>query len=283
MKPASAIGPSIKDTSTELVKIKLTIAYDGANYRGWQTQKTEDTVQHRIEEVLRRFFPSVTRIHGSSRTDTGVHAYGMVAHAEFLRQEFRIEIRQLLLALNAFLPKDIRILRIQKVPASFHARFDSVGKQYRYQLWNHPAANPIMRGLTWHIPVKLDLARMKRATKHFLGRQDYRSLATGRDYEIPNTIRTLFRCDVRASGPLITIIIEGDGFLYRMCRSIVGTLCLVGHGKLDPDEIPHRLAQKAREYAGMSAPAHGLILHKVYYSAPASWQEKRANETEISP
>ena len=273
MKSARVTSPVVEAASSDRVKIKLTIAYDGANYQGWQVQNNGITVQQRVEEVLRRFFPSVDRIHGSSRTDKGVHAYGMVAHAEFLRAEFRITIRQLLLALNAFLPEDIRIVRIQRVPNSFHARFDSVGKQYRYQLWNHRSANPIMRGLTWHVPVKLDLGQMKRASKHFLGRQDFRSLATNRDYEIPNTTRTLYRCDITASGPLVTIVIEGDGFLYRMCRSIVGTLCLVGHGKQEASAIPKLLAQKARQYAGMSAPAQGLTLYKVYYSAPANWHK----------
>jgi tRNA pseudouridine38-40 synthase len=271
VKSARATSPAVEAASPDLVKIKLTIAYDGANYHGWQAQKTEDTVQQRVEKVLCRFFPSVDRIHGSSRTDKGVHAYGMVAHAEFPRAEFRITIRQLLLALNAFLPEDIRIVRVQRVPNSFHARFDSVGKQYRYQLWNHRAFNPIMRGLTWHVPVKLDLEQMKQASKHFLGKQDFRSLATKQDYKISNTTRTVYRCDVRASGPLVTFVIEGDGFLYKMCRSIVGTLCLVGQGKQEADAIPKLLAQKARQYAGMSAPAQGLTLYKVYYSPPANW------------
>jgi tRNA pseudouridine38-40 synthase len=274
VKSAKETSPVIKAASSDLVKIKLTIAYDGANYHGWQAQKIGNTVQQKVEEVLRRFFPSVDRIHGSSRTDKGVHAYGMVAHAEFPKAEFRISIRQLLLALNAFLPEDIRIFSVQRVPHSFHARFDSVGKQYRYQLWNHRAINPIMRGLTWHVPVKLDVGKMKRAARHFLGRQDFRSLATKQDYKISNTTRTIYRCDVRASGPHVTYVIEGDGFLYKMCRSIVGTLCLVGQGKLETDAIPKLLAQKARQYAGMSAPAHGLTLHKVYYSAPANWTKQ---------
>lgn len=248
------------------VKLKLTIAYDGTNYKGWQIQPSGMTVQQRVEEALRRLFPSVERIQGSSRTDTGVHAMGMVAHAEFPKSEYRMKTRKVPLALNAFLPEDIRVVDAKQVPSSFHARFDSQGKQYQYKIWNHHSTNPMLRGLTWHVPVKLNVKRMKMAAQHFLGRQDFRSLAANRDYTIENTTRTLFRCDVQASGPLITIVIEGDGFLYKMCRSIVGTLCLVGHGKKAPEDIPKLLQKKDREFAGMSAPPHGLTLQKVYYS-----------------
>ena len=248
------------------VKLKLTIAYDGTNYKGWQIQPSDNTVQQCVEEALRRLFPSVERIQGSSRTDTGVHAMGMVAHAVFDEHEFRMKTRKIPLALNAFLPEDIRVIDVKKVPFSFHARFDSQGKQYQYKIWNHRSSNPVMRGLTWHVPVKLNIQHMKQAAQYFLGRQDFRSLAANRDYTIENTTRTLYRCDVRASGPLITVVIEGDGFLYKMCRSIVGTLCLVGHGKKSPDDIPKLLQQQAREHAGMSAPPHGLTLQKVYYS-----------------
>lgn len=255
-----------RPTASDLIKLKLTVAYDGTHYKGWQVQPTGITVQQRVEEALQCLFPSVTRIHGSSRTDTGVHALGMVAHVELLKSEFRMPIRKVALAVNAFLPEDIRIVTVQRAAPSFHARFDSCGKQYRYQIWNHHASNPILRGLTWHVPVKLSRPLMKEAAAHFLGRQDFRSLAANRDYEIENTTRTLFRCDVRSSGPLITIVMEGDGFLYKMCRAIAGTLCQVGHGKKKPDDVPLMLRQQAREFAGMTAPAHGLTLYKVYYS-----------------
>ena len=253
---------------SDLIKLKLTIAYDGTHYKGWQVQPTGITVQQRVEEALRKLFPSVTRIHGSSRTDTGVHALGMVAHVEFPKREFRMPIRKVALAVNAFLPEDIRIVSALRAAPSFHARFDSCGKQYRYQMWNHPAANPILRGLTWHVPVKLCLPLMREAAAHFLGTQDFRSLAANRDYEIEDTTRTIFRCEVQSSGPLKTIVIEGDGFLYKMCRAIAGTLCRVGHGKMPPSDVPRMLHLQAREFAGMTAPAHGLTLCKVYYSPP---------------
>lgn len=262
--------------ATPPVKLKLTIAYDGTNYLGWQVQNDGVTVQQRVEEALRHLFPSVPRIQGSSRTDSGVHAMGMVAHAEIARSEFRMPIRKVALALNAHLPEDIRILAAQRVSNRFHARFDSHRKQYRYQVWNHRASNPLLRNYAWHVPVPLDLTNMRVAAQHFLGRQDFRSLAANRDYEIENTVRTLFRCDIRQTGPLLMVVMEGDGFLYKMCRAIVGTLCLVGKGKLSPDTIPELLQKKARQYAGVTAPAHGLTLYRVYYSKPRDPKTHRA-------
>ena len=120
----------------ENLKLKLTVAYDGTQYKGWQVQKSGITVQQRVEEALRRLFPSVGRIHGSSRTDTGVHARGMVAHVEIPKEEYRIEERKVRLALNAFLPNDVSVTEVKRVPMSFHARFDASGKQYRYTVWS---------------------------------------------------------------------------------------------------------------------------------------------------
>ena len=247
------------------LKFKLTIAYDGTGYAGWQAQKVGLGVQQRVEEALAKLFPSVGRIHSSSRTDTGVHALGMVAHVEILRAEFKMTSRKLAIAINAFLPEDIRVQAATRCAADFHARFQASGKQYRYFLWNLPGMNPLLRRTAWHQPQKLDLTQMRAAAKLFVGRHDFRSLAVNRPYEIPNTVRTLTRCDVRRSGPLLTFVIEGDGFLYKMCRSIVGTLVQVGQGKIAAADIKTILATKDRRVAGMTAPAKGLVLWKVFY------------------
>src|SRR5580704_16072629 len=129
----------------DALKFKLTIAYDGTNYAGWQVQKSGVGVQQRVEEALRRLFRGVKRIHSSSRTDTGVHALGMVAHVEIPRAEFRMPAAKLALALNAHLPDDVRVLSAARCRADFHARFDASGKQYRYFVWNHIAMNPLLR------------------------------------------------------------------------------------------------------------------------------------------
>ncbi|MCS1408463.1 MAG: tRNA pseudouridine synthase A [Verrucomicrobia subdivision 3 bacterium] len=260
--------PRRESSDQNSIKLKLTIAYDGTNHQGWQAQKNGVTIQQRIEEALQSLFPSVARIHGSSRTDTGVHALGMAAHVTIPKSEFHMTVRKVPLALNAFLPDDIRIINASRVPIGFHARFDCQRKQYRYQIWNHRTANPLLRSFTWHVPVKLDLDRMRQAAQGFVGKHDFRSLAANQDYESEDTVRTLFRCDLQASGSLITIIMEGDGFLYKMCRAIVGTLHQVGRGKKSAEDIPQILNQRARQYAGMTAPAHGLTLYRVLYSPP---------------
>jgi tRNA pseudouridine38-40 synthase len=247
------------------VKFKLVIAYDGAAYQGWQVQKTGTGVQEKIEAAFGEMFPSVKRIHSSSRTDTGVHALGMVAHVEIPKAEFKMPVARLARALNAFLPDDIRVLAAARVPEAFHARFAATGKQYRYFVWNHEAMNPLLRQHAWHVPRKLDLKIMRAAAKILIGQHDFKSFAGTRSYEMESNVRTLTRCDIKKSGAQLTFIIEGDGFLYKMCRGIVGTLVQIGYGRFPADEIKAMLAHKDRRAAGMTAPAHGLVLWKVFY------------------
>jgi tRNA pseudouridine38-40 synthase len=250
----------------DLFKFKLIIAYDGANYSGWQIQKIGLGVQQRVEEALAKIFPSVGRVHSSSRTDAGVHALGMVAHVEIPKAEFKMSVEKLALAINAHLPPDIRIMSAKKCAKKFHARFEAKGKQYRYFVWNYHAMNPLLRHQAWHVAHKLDLQSMRVAAKKFLGKHDFKSLAGTRGYEMETTVRTLTRCDIKRNGALLTFLIEGDGFLYKMCRGVVGTLVQVGQGKIAANEIGKILASKDRRVAGMTAPAHGLVLWKVYYN-----------------
>ena len=247
------------------MKFKLTIAYDGTAYEGWQAQKIGTGVQQKVEKALAKLFPSAPRLHSSSRTDTGVHALGMAAHIEVPAAEFKMPARKLALAINAWLPEDVRVLSATRAPKGFHARFDAGGKQYRYFVWNHPAMNPLIRRTAWHVPRPLDLKAMWTAAKLFVGRHDFQSFAANPGYKKESTIRQLTRCDVKKSGTLLMFTIEGDGFLYKMCRGIVGTIVQVGLGKFPPSEIRRMLAKKDRRVAGMTAPAHGLVLWKVFY------------------
>lgn len=247
------------------LKFKLTIAYDGAGYEGWQVQKIGTGVQEIVERALAKLFPSGPRLHSSSRTDTGVHALGMVAHFEVPRSECPMTPRKLGLAINAHLPDDIRVMAARRMPQDFHARFQAKGKQYRYNVWNHPAMNPLLRTTAWHVPRPLDVKAMRAAAKLFVGRHDFQSFAANPGYAKETTVRTLTRCDLKRNGPQFTVIIEGDGFLYKMCRGIVGTLVQVGLGKFPPAEIKHMLERKDRRVAGMTAPAHGLVLWRVFY------------------
>ncbi|HLP75432.1 MAG TPA: tRNA pseudouridine(38-40) synthase TruA [Candidatus Paceibacterota bacterium] len=251
--------------SAETIKFKLTIAYDGAGYEGWQIQKIGTGVQQKVEEALAKLFPSKPRVHSSSRTDTGVHSVGMIAHFEVPKAGPKITARKLALALNAHLPEDIRVLATARARKEFHARFDATGKQYRYCVWNHFAMNPLLRRSAWHVPRKLDFKAMQAAAKLFVGKHDFQSFAANPGYKKETTVRTLTRCDVRRSGPQFTFIIEGDGFLYKMCRGIVGTIVQVGLGKFPAADIKSMLAKADRRVAGMTAPAHGLVLWKVFY------------------
>lgn len=258
--------------TVEALKFKLVIAYDGSAYAGWQTQATGLAVQQRIEEALAKIFSKPGRLHSSSRTDAGVHALGMVAHVEIPKSEFRMPDQKLALAINAHLPADVRIISVSRCRSGFHARFDATGKQYRYFVWNHPAHNPLLRHQAWHVPKLIDLEAMRAASKLFLGKHDFVSFAGVRDYKLKSTVRKVTRCDIRRTGALLTFVIEGDGFLYKMCRGIVGTLIQVGQAKFKPEDIVRMLKCKDRRVAGMTAPAHGLVLWKVYYG-------RRTNES----
>ena len=251
--------------NNDSTRFKLTVAYDGSGYAGWQVQQNDVGVQQLVEEALRELFPSVKRIHSSSRTDTGVHALGMVAHVDVLKNEFKMEIRKLALALNSFLPEDIRIIRAVRAKADFHAQYDAKGKQYRYVVWNGMAMNPLLINRAWHVAKPLDLTAMKRSAKLFVGKRNYKSFASNRNYEMETYVRRLTRCDVRRNGSQVTFVIEGDGFLYKMCRGIVGTLVQVGEGRLSAAAIRRILKSEDRKDAGMNAPACGLVLWKVLY------------------
>ncbi|MGC8888290.1 MAG: tRNA pseudouridine(38-40) synthase TruA [Verrucomicrobiia bacterium] len=258
----------------ESVKIKLTIAYEGTNYAGWQVQKIGIGVQQIVEEALHKIFQQSIKLHSSSRTDSGVHALGMVAHIEIPKDKLRIPLKKIPLAINAHLPEDIRVVQASLCAPQFHARFSATGKQYRYFIWNHPAHNPLFRRFCWHIPRKLDLQKMKTAAAYFLGTHDFKSFAANRNYKIENTVRTLWKCDIKKNGNLLTFIIEGNGFLYKMCRGIVGTIVQVGLGKYEPSAIKTMLEKRDRKIAGMSAPAHGLVLWKVFYDKKQKYSQQ---------
>jgi tRNA pseudouridine38-40 synthase len=185
-------------------------------------------------------------------------------------------IAKLALAINSHLPPDIRVLHAVRCRPDFDARFDATGKQYRYFVWNGQASNPILRHQAWHVSRPLDLPAMRQAAKPFVGKHDFKSMAARRNYEAASTVRTLTRCDIRRNGPLLTFILEGDGFLYKMCRGIVGTLVQIGQGKLPAQSVQAILIRKDRRAAGMTAPAHGLVLWKVMYG---NAQSRMKNQT----
>ena len=247
------------------LKFKLTLSFDGTAYHGWQSQKSGKGVQDQVEAALKQLFGGNPRVQGSSRTDTGVHALGMVAHFEVPRSDFNMPGRRLAPAINACLPEDIRVRSATRVATGFHARFDATGKQYRYQVWNHPVMNPLLRNQAWHVPQALDPTAMRAAAACFIGSHDFRAFTSNRGGTLEDSVREITRCEIRRRGEKLTFIIEGGGFLYKMCRCIVGTLVQTGSGRFTAMDVERMLAEKDRRGAGMNAPARGLVLWKVSY------------------
>ncbi len=244
--------------------IKLTLAYDGTDYHGWQVQARDrgPTVQGMLEEAWHRLTGERVRVTGAGRTDAGVHALGQVAH---LATNSRIPADRVPHALNSVLPPDIVVGEAVEVDAGFHARFGATGKTYTYRIWNHPFPDPFTRRYAWHIPYPLDLTAMQQAAGALVGTHDFRALcATGSP--VRNYVRTVFACAVAQQEQLLSITISGNGFLYNMVRIIVGTLVEVGRGKLNEGALAAAIRSGRREDAGPTAPPHGLFLVRVDYS-----------------
>jgi tRNA pseudouridine38-40 synthase len=251
------------------VRVSFTIAYDGVSYHGWHAGRSGCGIADLIEKALADLFPSAPLLCSASRTDSGVHALGMVAHVDIPVEESSMPFKRMVPALNALLPDDIRILSASQAQPSFHARFDAVSKQYRYQIWNAPVMNPLMHQRAWHVAVPLDVKSMRKAALLLCGSHDFRAFTSKRDGTLGKTTRHLFRCEIRRSGPLLTLILEGDGFLYKMCRAIAGTLVKVGNGKMSYSDVQVLLDHPTTPHGCLNAPAHGLVLWRVnYHSDP---------------
>ena len=238
---------------------KLVIAYDGTNYGGWQLQPQAVTIQGLLETALSKIAGRRVVVHGSGRTDAGVHARAQVANCSL---STRHPPSVLCRALNANLPEDIRVARVQEVPAKFHARFSARAKEYRYQIDCGVVADPFLRSYAWHHPRPLNLAAMRRAAKVLRGRHDFLALSA-KSERVP--VRTIKRLTITNRGDLLTIAVIADGFLYKMVRSIVGALVKVGEGKLTVGELHELLRAKKRTPLVETAPARGLVLWKVEY------------------
>lgn len=243
---------------------KLLIAYDGTDYAGWQVQPNGIGVQQLIQAAMKTILREEVLVTGSGRTDAGVHAEGQVAHFHW---DQPIDLYRLLGSLNALLPADIRIKEVVEVPQDFHARYSAAGKEYHYHLWLDPVVSPFQRRYCHHVREKTDLSKLEEAVQYFLGTHDFSAFAneahTGCAAHDP--VRTLKRLDLVHQEGGLRLELEGDGFLYKMVRNIVGTLLEVGRGKRTPADIKTILASQDRRQAGMSAPAHGLFLVRVYY------------------
>lgn len=240
----------------------LTIAYDGSRYHGWQVQENALTVQEVFQKALFSATGLREDIKACSRTDTGVHAREFCVS---LLTESRIPPERLAAALNHYLPEDIVVRSCKAVPLDFHARYSCKGKEYTYEIWNHPVRNPFLQNRALHYWYPIDENLLDRAAKNYLGSHDFSSFCTLDRREKGDLVRTVTESKVERRGDLVLFTVAADGFLYNMVRIMVGTLLRVQQGKFAPEDIPGILEAKSRKAAGPTAPAWGLYLNRVFY------------------
>jgi tRNA pseudouridine38-40 synthase len=242
---------------------KMTIAYDGTLYGGWQWQINTVSIQSLIQNALSTVLRKPTKVIGSGRTDAGVHALAQIAH---FRNTDELDLSRLLFSLNALLPSDIRILAIDSISPFFHARFCAVSKLYHYQLHLDPVIDPFQRLYTHRPSHPVDVALLEEAAQAFIGTHDFTSFANTRStLSKMGNVRTIYRLDILKREKGLCLAFEGNGFLYKMVRNIVGTLLDVCSGKIPLSDIEKIFAARDRRAARIAAPAQGLFLVRVEY------------------
>ena len=242
-------------------RIRLVIAYDGTSYVGWQLQDNGVSVQQRLNEAALFITGEQIQLHGSGRTDSGVHARAQVAHFD---TNARMPAEKFAIALNMRLPRDIRVLHSEEVPKEFHARFFAKNKTYRYTVQTGLHADVFGRFTALHVHTPLDYDRLQRAAAYALGEHDFKAFMSA-DCKITNTIRTIAKSEWTQNGNYLHYEVSANGFLYNMVRILVGTLLEIGGGKLPEDAIARALTSGLRADAGATAPPHGLCLQRVQY------------------
>ena len=268
-------------------RIKLTVAYDGTDYCGWQVQPNGITVQEVLEKALSDLLKEDIRVMGASRTDSGVHAMGNVAVFETAA---RMPAERFAFALNTYLPPDIRVQKSEEVPPEFHPRFTSTIKTYEYKILHRSCPDPTRRRDSLFCYGPLDVEAMRRALASLVGEHDFRSFrGSGGETAVRTTVRTIYEAEIRQepdrelypdAAPddfLLRIRVTGNGFLYHMVRIIAGTLLDIGRGIIPAGDMEKILEAKDREAAGSTAPAHGLTLLSVRYP---EWERSAAPESE---
>lgn len=255
---------------------KLTVAYRGTDFSGWQRQAGKRTVQGCIEDALEKIWGQKISLQGSGRTDTGVHALGQMASFNAPRLHADVVLQR---ALNANLPRDVRIMKCRLVSPAFHARFDARGKTYRYLILNQLVQDPFTLDTHWHVPRLLDLPAMRRAARMLLGRHDFASFTSNPGYERESTVRIMKRASVVRDGAVLVFHFTADGFLYRMVRNLVGALAKVGQGKITVDDFGKILRACSRSEAPATAPACGLYLMNVTYLRNRTYGTNKTNGT----
>ena len=241
--------------------IAIRIMYDGANYHGWQMQKSVATVQGTIESALSKLTGSSVKLSGCGRTDAGVHAERYCAN---FKTDSRIPVERLPLAVNTLLPPDIAVLRAMQAPDGFDANLSCIKKEYAYRIINSRIRNPFYANRAYFYPGRLNVETMREAARHFVGTHDFasvRSVGT----ETKTTIRTVHWYEVEEVDGIIELRVCANGFLYNMARAMAGTLIYASEGKIRPDEIPQLLEQRDRRLTGPTVPPQGLYMTRIWY------------------
>lgn len=243
-------------------RFKITVAYDGSEFAGWQIQPRDPSIQGHLEDALGTLTREKPRVHGSGRTDAGVHARAQVAHFDL---EQPGSPRKLLAGLNAVLPEAIRVERLTACADSFHARFSAIGKEYRYFIWNGPVVPPFVTRYRARVPKSLDLPAMQSAAAQLEGEHDFAAFSANPNREVDGTVRRVSALKISGKGRELTLRACGDGFLYKMVRSLAGFLIRVGQGDLPPEAAHDILSSQTRTATVPTADARGLFLWRVRY------------------
>ena len=242
-------------------RIRLIVSYDGTNYVGWQLQENGVSVQQRLNEALTYLTGETIQVHGSGRTDSGVHARAQVAHFD---TNARMPADKFAVAMNTRLTRDIRVLFSEETTEEFHARFSAKNKTYRYTVQTGSHLDVFTRDTALHVHTTLDFERMRSSAQDALGEHDFAAfMSAGSTME--RTVRTVFRSEWTRDGRYLYYDVSANGFLYNMVRILVGTMLEIGSGKLPQDAIARAIASKRRDDAGATAPPQGLALMRVQY------------------
>ncbi len=252
----------VREEATARRTLRLELEYDGAGFHGWQVQPGLRTVQGELTRALERVLGHSVRVQGASRTDAGVHARGQVASVDTTSA---LPVERIEGALRRWLAPDLSVCSVREAAPGFNARFDAIGKRYRYRLLVGRAPSALERHWAWHVRSSLDPAAMRQAAARLLGTHDFRSFARTSDPR--PSVRTLRHFSITERGRIMRLDIEGDGFLYNMVRTIAGTLVEVGRGRREPAWVDEVLAARDRRAAGPTAPPQGLFLMRVFYPA----------------
>jgi tRNA pseudouridine38-40 synthase len=243
-----------------VMRVRAVVAYDGTEYSGFQRQANAPTIQAALEAALAQIGQENVTVLGAGRTDAGVHAVGQVIAFD---TSWAHGLEALLRALNAVLPVDIAVRAVEEVTPDFHPRYDARSRLYRYTLYNAPVRCPLARRYSLHVSAPLDVESMRRAVSLLPGTHNFATF--GQPPEGESTVRTVFRAELQGTPPWLMFEIEANAFLYRMVRSIVGTLLQVGHGEMSVDDFAAVFESCDRSKAGPTAPPHGLCLMEVKY------------------